>query len=453
MAILDFPPSPAIGTLYPNPAVQGQPQYTYDGEKWISGTGGGAIYISDSAPAAPVGSLWWESDTSILYVRYFDGDSTQWCQVLNGPADAVRFGTAQTLTTAQQDQARTNIGVLPSENILINGFMDVSQEYGGASVSISAAAAYPVDQWSIGGPGGKAFTAQQYGVGTAIPGVDKSIGITSPAGYALVAADLMYTIQYMEGYRFARLGWGQGAGTGQSLAMGFWVYCSTAGTFSVAIRNFDYTRSYCIPVTVPAGVWTYRTVVFPPCPDGVWKIDNTHAANILFTWNRSTGMITPVSNMWRAENNTVAFEATNTIASGNQGCYITGVTAVAGNVPVTQAQCPLMRRGYAEELPLCQRYWRKNVSSPVGWTATNTNARAAMALSPPMRTTPTAILLSGASVIELYGSAILNISALLAFASFSTGTGLHFNMTTAAAAAYAPGILAGDSISLNARLV
>ena len=67
MAALDFPHlGLSIGQTYPNPAVSGQPVYTWDGEKWTSGTGFGNIYISDSAPAAPAGSLWWESDTGIL---------------------------------------------------------------------------------------------------------------------------------------------------------------------------------------------------------------------------------------------------------------------------------------------------------------------------------------------------------------------------------------------------
>ena len=34
---LDFPSSPTVGQLYPNPAVAGVPQYTWDGEKWASG--------------------------------------------------------------------------------------------------------------------------------------------------------------------------------------------------------------------------------------------------------------------------------------------------------------------------------------------------------------------------------------------------------------------------------
>lgn len=77
---MDFPDKPAIGATWPNPPVDNQPTYVWDGQKWTSGSGFGAVYISDTVPAAPVGSLWWESDTGFTFIRFYDGDSTQWVQ-------------------------------------------------------------------------------------------------------------------------------------------------------------------------------------------------------------------------------------------------------------------------------------------------------------------------------------------------------------------------------------
>ncbi|MHC2536973.1 hypothetical protein [Bradyrhizobium diazoefficiens] len=38
-----------------------------------------AVFVSDTPPSGvPDNSLWWESDTGLLFVRYNDGDSTQW---------------------------------------------------------------------------------------------------------------------------------------------------------------------------------------------------------------------------------------------------------------------------------------------------------------------------------------------------------------------------------------
>jgi hypothetical protein len=47
--------------------------------------GGATVTISDTAPAgAVVNSLWWESDTGNMFIRYNDGTSTQWAPVTTG---------------------------------------------------------------------------------------------------------------------------------------------------------------------------------------------------------------------------------------------------------------------------------------------------------------------------------------------------------------------------------
>jgi hypothetical protein len=79
----DFPNSPSVGQAYLN--------YTWDGEKWVSAVQG-AIYVNDAPPSAPVGSLWWESDTGILYVLYYDGNSTQWVAIAGSTAAPVIRG-------------------------------------------------------------------------------------------------------------------------------------------------------------------------------------------------------------------------------------------------------------------------------------------------------------------------------------------------------------------------
>lgn len=46
------------------------------------GGGGASVYVQDTPPVgAAAGSLWWESDTGILYIYYNDGTSSQWVAV------------------------------------------------------------------------------------------------------------------------------------------------------------------------------------------------------------------------------------------------------------------------------------------------------------------------------------------------------------------------------------
>src|SRR6516164_7776698 len=78
---LDFPNSPSVGQLFPNPPQTGVPVWKWDGTEWVptSQTSVPMVYTQDTAPTgAQVGSLWFKSDTGQLFVYYNDGNSTQW---------------------------------------------------------------------------------------------------------------------------------------------------------------------------------------------------------------------------------------------------------------------------------------------------------------------------------------------------------------------------------------
>jgi hypothetical protein len=73
----------AVGPQGPPGAVPEAPTdgktYGRQSSAWVPISGGASVYVSDTAPASPTpGSLWWESDTGVLYIYYNDGDSTQW---------------------------------------------------------------------------------------------------------------------------------------------------------------------------------------------------------------------------------------------------------------------------------------------------------------------------------------------------------------------------------------
>jgi hypothetical protein len=101
---INFPNTPTTGQLYPQPPTANLPVYRWDGQKWTNTQiTSSIIYISDTPPAgAPVGSLWWESDSGVFYVYYNDGDSTQWVQAAASPVDSTYFllKTGGTMTGA-----------------------------------------------------------------------------------------------------------------------------------------------------------------------------------------------------------------------------------------------------------------------------------------------------------------------------------------------------------------
>jgi hypothetical protein len=122
---INFPNAPAVGELHPTPPQAGVPQYRWDGVAWVAqsqdqlafvkrtgDTMSGALtlpadpaaalqaatkqyvdaksslYISDNPPVTPPdGSMWWDSDNGLLYIRYNDGAGpSQWVQAVATPA-------------------------------------------------------------------------------------------------------------------------------------------------------------------------------------------------------------------------------------------------------------------------------------------------------------------------------------------------------------------------------
>lgn len=58
-----------------------------------SASAGGLPYIGDTPPTGvPANTLWWESDTGVLYIYYNDGDSTQWV-IASPQPDTSTFAT------------------------------------------------------------------------------------------------------------------------------------------------------------------------------------------------------------------------------------------------------------------------------------------------------------------------------------------------------------------------
>ena len=73
--------------------VGGIPQYPWDEGDTVYASalnaaiantqGTSAVFVSDTPPAAGPGTLWWDSSGTGLYIRYNDGNSTQWVVAQN----------------------------------------------------------------------------------------------------------------------------------------------------------------------------------------------------------------------------------------------------------------------------------------------------------------------------------------------------------------------------------
>jgi hypothetical protein len=243
-----------------------------------------SVLVADTPPAgAPDKALWWESDTGMLYIRYNDGDSSQWVaavavpsvegfvqktgDTMTGPlvlaADptaalgaatkqmidkAVSYAVAQALTAAQQTQARANIAAAPIDALAysgmqINGSTEVSQERGATALALAAVGqgSFYCDQWQVYSMGA-AVSVQQ--VADAPPGFASSIKFTVTTAKAVLAAtDQTLIYQNIEGYRVSRLAFGNAAA--QSVTIAFWSKIHRTGTYGGSLKNgLAPVRSY-----------------------------------------------------------------------------------------------------------------------------------------------------------------------------------------------------------------
>jgi len=323
---LDFPATPTVGQKYPQPAIGGVPVYTWDGEKWA---------INVTMGKAPI-----YSDGSVPMVAPLT--------LINPPVaatDAASKGYADAVA---------------GDNLIVNGFMDISQEFGTTAQIVAAQGAqYILDQWTAGNTTGIQCSGAYT---TAFPSPDPAIPATFQY-YAINpivvgAGDWIGNHQAIEGNRWSVLGWGKPGG--KSVAIGFWMHFAVAGTFSLAVLNGNGTRSYCVPFTVTpaqAGTWVYRTAVIPPCTDGTWDKGNGVGARFYFIMAAGSNYTAPSANAWHSGNYIAAPGQTNMFPGVGNGSYLTGVTAVPGTVPVPQAQCASMRKSFDDDLRDCQRYF------------------------------------------------------------------------------------------------
>jgi len=361
---INFPNTPSIGTTWPNPPVAGQPVYTWDGEKWGSGSGYGAIYMSDTPPAAPAGSLWYETDTGLLYARVWDGDSLQWVQVLSGPPDAVLFNTVQALSETQKVTARKNVYAAPFDamayaGMQINGSMEVSQELG---LTPRTTTGHVCDNWIISNSGTTAFSASTVVAGAGyngIPNVFQAIITTGQA--SLGANDYVQVYQFIEGYRVARLLYG--FGTAQPVTIGFWTGHHRPGTYSISIRNSVFNRSYVTTYTQNVGdTAEYKTVTIPGDASGTWLVNYDTGLIISFALGAGTAYTT-APNVWTAGNFLAATGQINGAAAASDVFRLTGVIVLPGIEAPIAARSAYIMRPYDQELMMCKRYWCKTVTS------------------------------------------------------------------------------------------
>ena len=451
------PPGPTINPATATPLVESgtgavgtSAKYAREDHVHPLGPGGGgsSVLVSDTPPVgAPDKSLWWESDTGNLYIRYNDGDSTQWVLAVPGTSAASISAVTylpQTLTAPQQTVARQNIYAAPFDALAysgmqINGSMEVAQASAGTTTNDT----YAIDGWKLNFSGAMAVSASTYVDAALVPGIPNQLYISVQTASASVGAtDFVCLTHKIEGYRTARLGWGTPGP--QPITIAFWSSHIRVGTYSVGVRNGANNRSYVATYTQSvSGVPEYKTITIPGTNEGPWPFDNTTSMSLSFVMACGSSLI-GTANAWVVANVIAAPGQVNGVAATSDAFRITGVVVLPGIEAPSAARSPLIMRPYDQELATCRRYFNKmvfpvNCSISTLMAYSTTAAYGPIATFAEMRSSPTFGLSSG---FNLQGAGTGGI-ALTGTTNASSPTGVY-----AAPFNTAGSLIAGSAVNL-----
>jgi hypothetical protein len=242
--------------------------------------------------------------------------------------------------------ASSNFGF---KNRIINGAMVISQSAAGAAVTANGA--YPVDRFAVGEDTTGAYSGQQDS--SAPVGFVNSLKFTTTTADASIAAgETCFLRQFVEGTNVSDLAWG--TASAKSVTLSFWVKSSLTGSFSGAIANDGYNRSYPFLYTIAvADTWEYKTVTIPGDTTGTWL--TTTGIGLRIYWNLGTGTDnTGTAGAWVGAGNVGADSTVAVIGTLNATWFITGVQLEKGSTATSFDYRP-----YGTELQLAQRYFTK----------------------------------------------------------------------------------------------
>jgi hypothetical protein len=126
------------------------------------GGGGASLTIADTPPVTPTaGSLWWESDTGILWLYYNDGTSSQWVVAAGGS------GPSNVATTAKIVPITASGTYTPSPG-LVSAIVEVIAAGGAGGGSLGAAGTAGGAGGGSGGYSRRSLTAGQIGASQSV---------------------------------------------------------------------------------------------------------------------------------------------------------------------------------------------------------------------------------------------------------------------------------------------
>lgn len=279
-------------------------------------------------------------------------------------------------------------------NRLINGAMQIDQRFGGsANTPATTGSSYGIDRWRLANSVASKFTIQRNAGGVTPPaGFTNYWGATTASGYSPGSSEEFVLLQTVEGNNVSDFAYG--TSSAKTTTLSFWVYGSTAGTYTASLYNGNsVNKSILMPYTInQANTWEYKTVSF--VGDTATAIANTSngaGLDVRFSLGSGSGFTTSTSGAWISGNYHSLSGETSITSTTGRYLYITGVQWEVGG-----AATPFEFRQYGTEFALCQRYYEKGgMSRRSGNRTSGTYETTPIFYKVQKRTTPTFAISNG----------------------------------------------------------
>ena len=261
-----------------------------------------------------------------------------------------------TWTNYQTFSGGSNIAGSTTGSMLINGDMDIDQQFEGVSNGTG------IDRWYYSYTTGSALTMQRI-TGNSVVGYGHYLRMTAPSAAVVVnAADQRNIRQAVEGSMVGPLQWG--TANAQAATLQFWAYATVPGTYAFSIANSTPNYSYVGTYTITtASTWQEFTQTIPtPGTGSSWSsfVAGQYGLMVRFDVGSGSNYATSSTGVWQSGNYETTSGVVQLIDNAAAQLSLTGVHLFIGT-----SIGPYIPRPYSAELTLAKRYYTKTFNEGV----------------------------------------------------------------------------------------
>jgi hypothetical protein len=354
-------------------------------------------------------------------------DGSSWLDALTVDKSTAKLAAGQGFTSPTTTRGQlyaAPFDALAFNGLQLNGGMEVSQENGTSSVTLTATGSlqtkYLVDGAMAAWRG--TFVAAGQQVTDAPPGYRNSLKFTvSTAQASLGSNDELSVLLPVEGMRAARLAFGNAGAAAVSL--GFWVKAHRTGSYSGSLRNSAKNRSYPFAFAVGAAdTWEFKTVTIPGDTGSTWLTDTGVGfyLNLCIAGGASRA---GTAAAWAGSDYSGVTGTTNGVAATSDTFQVTGLIVLPGIELPSGDRAAFLARPFEEEFVRCQRYLRY-IDGAITGIGQNTTTAYLFGTWPDMRAAP---------AVSFTGNVNIDNNVSANFTQSTTGSSAGQNVTVRSA--------------------